>query len=172
MNGELKNLEELLLRYEANELSPEELKNLELQLSQSPELKKKADQYLLIHQFLQTRGKIESPSRFFTEKVMDGLETKSLTIHSSPRKGMMLLLGIILASGLVISLLSSGTFNNLTETIPTDYLKAPNFLKIPASVSVDIKLVINVILLTNLAIAFVVLDRTVLRPFFQKKLYQ
>src|SRR5579862_3526695 len=64
-----------------------------------------------IHFFLQNQKGLEQPSKNFTDKVMEGLHAKPSFTFFSPKNGLILLAGLIVASGLAMTLLSSGSFD-------------------------------------------------------------
>lgn len=123
-----------------------------------------------IHTILSDQKGIEHPSANFTEKVMTNLHTGRASGYFSPTQGMLLLLGLLVASGLSLALLSSSTGGQLPGLIPqeiTSFLK--NKMHLPTT-SLDMKQIINGVTAVNLILAFILLDRTVLRPLFQKRL--
>jgi len=89
----------------------------------------------------------------------------------SPRNGLFLLAGVIVAAGILMTIMGSGVFDGFKETVPLD---GPSQLQkyIQPSlhqISVNGRMIIKILVGLNLALAFVVLDRTVLKPYFQKR---
>src|SRR5882724_8475773 len=80
-------------------------------ISSNTEIKKRAEELEAVHNFLQRQNKIENPSKNFTEKVMSGLHARPAFTFLSPRNGLLLLVGLMVASGLAIVLDSSGAFD-------------------------------------------------------------
>jgi len=82
---------------------------------------------------------------------------------------LLLLAGLMVASGLAIIMVSTGSFQwhiffNL-EQIPFKN----NWMKLPTSIPIDLKLTVKLFVMVNIVIGFVLLDRTILRPIFQKR---
>src|SRR5207302_8685606 len=73
--------------------------------------KKRMEELQAVHQFFQKQKGIEQPSKNFTEKVMAGLHSKTSLAMLSPKNGLLLLLGLAIASGIAITLVSSGLFD-------------------------------------------------------------
>jgi hypothetical protein len=136
----------------------------------NPDVRKRVEELKAVHLFLQNQNHIEQPSRTFTERVMAGLHTRPSFSFLSPRNGLLLLAGLMVASGLAIMLVNSGTFDqwhaffNIGQ-IPLKY----NVVKLPATIPFDLKLAVKIFVMINVAIGFVLLDRTILRPFFQRR---
>src|SRR5258706_4678126 len=131
---------------------------------------KRLNELEAVHFFLQNRKGTEQPSKNFTDKVMEHLHTKPLFTFFSPKNGLILLAGFILASGLALTLLSSGTFDQLHTIFNFNSLPIKtDVIKIPKSIPFDLKTFVKIFVMINLAIAFILLDRTILRPIFQKR---
>lgn len=163
--------EQELLHYLDGALSPAKASALEKEVAQSAELTARLKELKAVRSFLMSKAKMEIPSRTFTQKVMEGLDTQAQPSVFSPRNGLLLLIGIVIASGLVISLLSLGVFDAnpapitiKPPAVSNDWFTLPSF-KIPFNG----KIIINTILIFNMGLAFVLLDRTILRPIFQKR---
>jgi len=164
--------EEELLRYLDGELDAEQRKSLEAEIAQSQALKNKRDELNVIHAYLMRKTALEAPSRNFTQKVMEGLETQPARSFISPRKGLLLFIGIIIASGVALVLLSSGVFDQTTTSLVVDApIKNKWMEDLSLSIPFNIKMLVNGILFLNLGLALVLLDRTILRPLFQKRTY-
>jgi hypothetical protein len=163
--------EEKLLRYLDGELTEVEVKSLLEEIRQSIELQKRLDELKAVHAILARKSNLEVPSKNFTQKVMEDLEHLPVQAKQSYRKGLMLMAGVIIASGIALMLLSSGVFDNtstslIMETPPIDnkWIQETTF-----SIPFNAKVVVNIIIFINLALALVVLDRTVLKPLFQRR---
>ncbi len=145
----------------------EKIKN---RVNSNPLLRKRAQELNTIHAYLQKQAVMAQPSKNFTERVMAGLHTQPPFTFLSPKNGLLLLFGLLIASGLAIVLASSGapdqwrTFFNFSQ-LP---LKN-NWVKLPTGVPIDLKLVVKTVVLLNVVIGLVLLDRTILRPVFQKR---
>lgn len=115
--------------------------------------------------------RIEQPSVNFTQKVMNNLHRASAVTLSLPSRNKMLMLaGILVTIGLAVLLIAGGAFNSVTsisfdqEMIPNDQIRE----YIP-TIPFNGKVVINIVILMNLALAFIILDRAVLKPWFEKR---
>jgi hypothetical protein len=150
--------------------SEPERKILEKTINENQSAQKRLKELQHIHFFLQNQKGLEQPSKNFTEKVMSGLKTDSSFTFFSPKNGLILLLGLIVASGLALALLSSGTFDQLHTMFNINSIPLKtDVVKIPTSIPFDLKLFVKVFVMINLIIALVLLDRTILRPIFQKR---
>jgi hypothetical protein len=83
----------------------------------------------------------------------------------------LLLVGVIIASGLALVLLSNGAFDQTQTTLLVDATPLKNkWMTFPSfSVPFNGKILVNSIIFLNLGLALVLLDRTILRPLFQKR---
>ncbi len=161
--------EEELLRYLDGELDSVQKTSLEAEIQGSIILKKRLHELQTVQSFLMRKATLESPSKNFTLKVMEGLDTQSVRSLFSPRKGLLLLIGVIIASGISLMLLTSGVFDTTTTSLIVDtpknkWIQDPSF-----SIPFNGKILVNGIIFLNLALALVLLDRTILRPLFQKR---
>src|SRR5882724_8534662 len=77
-------------------------------LSQNASAQKRLKELEVIHYFLQSQKGLEQPSKNFTDKVMAGLHARPAFAFFSPRKGLMLLIGLVVASALALVFLASG----------------------------------------------------------------
>ena len=165
-------LDDKLLGYLDNTLSPSEMLELQQQLEHDMALKARLDTLRKVHEALR-QLKTEEPSRNFTQAVMGKLDHYPVRTGLSIRNGILLLVGVLVATGIVSYLLSGGVFDNATSpldlntmnSLPKEYFNKP----LP-SVYLDGKLMINIIILLNLGLAWVVLDRTILRPYFKRRM--
>ena len=162
--------ETTLQRYLDGELEGPSLQQFKDELQQSPALQRRLELARPVHAFL-SKQKLESPSANFVDNVMRNLSRGAIRSYPSPRSGLMLLAGVIVASGMLAALLTAGTFDQVSGLITLDQveiLKNYSAPKLP-SFNVNGKLVMKILIGINLVLAFVVLDRTVLRPFFQRR---
>ena len=147
-----------------------ERKGLKEAIINSPLAQRRLKELETVHFFLQNKKGIEQPSKNFTDKVMEHLHTKASFTFFSPKNGLILLAGLIVASGLALTLLSSGAFDQLHTIFNFNALPIKtDVIKIPKSIPFDIKTFVKIFVMINLAIAFILLDRTILRPIFQKR---
>jgi len=139
-------------------------------ISTNAEVKKRVEELHAVHSFLQNQNKIEQPSKIFTEKVMSGLHTRQAFTFLSPRNGLLLLAGLLVASGLAVMMVSTGSFDQWHTFFNIGQIPIKNnLLKLPTSIPFDLKLTVKIFVLINVVIGFVLLDRTILRPFFQRR---
>ena len=161
--------EEELLHYIDGELGSVQKASLEAEIQGSILLKNRLQELQTVQSFLMRKATLESPSKNFTLKVMEGLDTQPVRSLFSPRKGLLLLIGVIIASGISLMLLTSGVFDSTTTSLIVDapknkWIQDPSF-----SIPFNGKILVNGIIFLNLALALVLLDRTILRPLFQKR---
>ncbi len=163
--------EEELLRYLDGEMEPSQKIKLEAELQAMPELKERLEELRTIRSFLVRKSTFETPSKTFTQKVMAGLDAQPVKSLFSPHKGLLLLMGVIIASVLALMLLSNGVFDNTSTSLLVDTTPIKNRWIEDTTFSIPFngKILVNGIIFLNLALALVLLDRTVLRPWFQKR---
>ncbi len=160
-----------LLDYLDGKLSGAEAAMLKNQLEQSIALKQRLEELRLVHSLLSATSLAE-PSKNFTQRVMNNLDhvpAKSNTL--SPRNGLILLCGIIVASAITVLLLVTGSFDVMSKPIAIDAIRLPKEIvnqSLP-SFSFSGKTLMKLLIVLNLGIAFLVLDRTVLKPYFGRK---
>jgi len=147
-----------------------ERKSLKEAIAKNPLTQKRLKELETVHFFLQNQKGLEQPSKDFTDKVMEGLHAKPSFTFFSPKNGLILLVGLIVASGLAMTLLSAGSFDQWHTIFNFNSLPVKtDVIKIPKSIPFDVKLFVKVFVMLNLAIGLVLLDRTILRPIFQKR---
>ncbi|HEV8515741.1 MAG TPA: hypothetical protein VGQ59_20805 [Cyclobacteriaceae bacterium] len=147
-----------------------ERENVNKLISSNVELKKRVEELQAVHTFLQKQSKIENPSKNFTEKVMSGLHAQPSFTFLSPRNGLLLLIGLMVASGLAMMMVSAGSFDQWNTFFNLDQIPLKNnWVKLPTSIPVDVKQVVKIFVMINIIIGFILLDRTILRPIFQKR---
>jgi anti-sigma factor RsiW len=132
-------------------------------------IKKRYDELQSVNHFLQGNN-LASPSKNFTDRVMSNLHVRPATFLLSPKNGLILLAGLLIASILALILTSSGTFDQWHGLVPFNSSPLKNkWVTLPSSVPFDIKLFVKAVVLVNAALALLLLDRTILRPYFQKR---
>jgi hypothetical protein len=164
--------EELLLRYLDGELNEEEMEMIKSQIDHSPELQNRYIELKTVHDFLSRKIQLDEPSKLFTQTVMNGLDRNpELTSHSY-KNGIYLLAGILIASSLAVMLLLNGVFNENTSSLVIDATSLQNkWMTLPTlAIPFNVKIIINGIIFLNLGIALILFDRTVLKPYFHKRL--
>ena len=162
--------EEELLRYLDGELETSHKIKLEAELQRAPDLKERLEELRVIRSFLLRKATLETPSKTFTQKVMAGLDAQPVKSFS-PGKGLLLLIGVLIASVLALMLLSNGVFDQTNTSLLVDTAPIKNkwIEETTYSIPFNGKILVNGIIFLNLALALVLLDRTVLRPIFQKR---
>jgi hypothetical protein len=170
MEEQNKSQYDILLDYLDGRLSEADKKAFELSMQSSPVLRKMVDEQRLLESSLKSI-RLEEPSAAFTQKVMEKIQEAPQTHMLSIRNGIFLLAGMIIVSLIAAYLVRSGFFDstgtlNLTNenSLLSRYIKNP----LP-SVPINSKFIINGIIILNLALGFIILDRAVLRPFFEKR---
>lgn len=159
-----------LQRYLDGELEGHALQQFKEELSKSTPLQHHLEAVRPVHDYLR-KSSLQSPSNTFVDRVMRNLSRGSVTPYPSPKNGLMLLAGVMVASGLLAVMLSAGTFDKFTSLITVeqvDILKKYQTPSLP-SFNLNVKLIMKVLIGVNLVLAFIVLDRTVLRPFFSRR---
>lgn len=128
------------------------------------------DELRAIDRYLQSLN-IEQPSVNFTQKVMGNLHRASNSLISLPsRNNILLLAGILTLVGIGVLFLAEGAFNSVTS-ITFDQTLIPNekIRDYIPSIPFNGTIVINIVILMNLALAFIILDRAVLKPWFHRR---
>lgn len=163
-----------LLNYLDGKLSDAQARDLKARLEASPALELRLHELRTIHNFL-SKGKLESPPSNFTHRVMNGLHHNPMRAGLSPKNGLLLFCGTMVAIGILSLLLAGGIFDNIGGSISLDTIPLE---KIPGSkdvfnnvapISFSGKWMINALMVLVLGLGFVLLDRTVLRPWFERR---
>lgn len=160
-----------LLAYLDGALKAEELKKLEGQIEKSEALKNRLDELRTIHKFLQDSNTLVHPSKTFTQRVLNNLDSYKAEQAISPKNGLLLLGGIVVAVGITLSLVSSGSYDSLSAPVALEDLPIKKEwlnVQLP-TLSFNVKTVMKVIMIAATALSFVLLDRTVLRPLFARR---
>ena len=162
--------DDLLLNFLDGTGSEAERDSVKKLISSNAEVKKRVEELQVVHVFLQKQNKMEHPSKNFTEKVMSNLHARPSFALLSPRNGLLLLIGLIVASGLAIMLVSSGSFDQWHAFFNIGQVPIKNnWITLPTSIPFDLKITVKIFVMINVVIGFVLLDRTILRPIFQKR---
>jgi hypothetical protein len=115
--------------------------------------------------------RIEQPSVNFTQHVMSNLQRASaVTLNLPSRNKMLMLAGLLVTIGITILLISGGAFTSMnTITLDPNIIPNDQIRKYIPSIPFNGKLIMNIVILMNLALAFIILDRAVLKPWFEKR---
>jgi anti-sigma factor RsiW len=162
--------EDKLLDYLDGNLDAIAEKQFEDEISSNVLLKTRLEELLAVNALFQNLS-LEQPSKNFTEQVMMKLDTAPASSAWSIRNGVLLLIGVLAALGAISLLLTTGIFDS-TATINLNQSELPNKIlreQLP-SFTLSGKLMINIIILLNIVLAWIVLDRTILRPYFQRRM--
>ena len=163
-------IEETLLAYVDGKLAAPELQAFEKMLSQNEEVR--ARLAVLQRSHILLKGlEAESPSKNFTSVVLGRLNHKPVVYKWSLRTGILLLTGLLIVMSIALVLLSAGVFDHTTTLDLNNVGLLQQYINqsLP-SIPLDGKLIVNTIILFNLVLAFLVLDRVILKPFFQRRL--
>ncbi len=147
------------------------LQELKQELGTSTVLQQRLEELRPVHEFLK-KNSIQSPSTQFVDRVIRNLSRGALTTYPSPKNGLMLLAGVMIASGMLAMMLTAGTFDQISGSISFEQMEPlKKYVTTPSLPQINIngKLVMNILIGINLVLAFIVLDRTILRPFFQRR---
>jgi hypothetical protein len=171
MEKKTDSIDEKLFTYLDGHMSAEEKNFFEQAMSHSPNLKaqveiqQQADAYM-------TALQIEEPSAVFAQQVMAKINQAPQSYSLSTKNGLLLLLGVLFVSLVAILLLQSGVFDATgTLNAPKELGLLSKYIKAPLpSIPINGKLIVNGIILLNLALGFVILDRAILRPYFERRM--
>jgi hypothetical protein len=162
----------LLSQYVDGTLTSDERKLVDIALQSSAAMREHLSLLKLIGQTLKdTRP--DPLAKNFTEQVMINLREYPMTATSSSwRNGILLLIGVFIAVGVALVLVGNGVFDiTITAPSPSDFEVTKPFIKNPLpAISLSGKLLVNIIIILNIALAWIVLDRTILKPLFQKRM--
>jgi hypothetical protein len=162
--------DEKLFEYMDGGLTGIEKENIEQLLRTSPALQARLEELRTLDADLRTI-KLEQPSKNFTQRVMSRLDQYPLKSPFSFRNGILLLTGVLVAIGIGSLLVAGGVFDG-TSTIDLNQTIGPvnKYIEKPIpTFNFNGKLMVNIIILLNLALAFLVLDRAILKPWFEKR---
>jgi hypothetical protein len=163
-------IDDLLLDYLAGKLQGEKLEKVKKGLSTSESLRERLEAFKLIEHSLQ-ESRLMNPNENFTQRVMNNLHRVPSTSILTPKNGLMLLLGILVAAGIGVVLVDAGLYNSLNGILALNQIEAPMGLKTPSLPSIPLngKWLVNSIIALNIGLAFLILDRTILKPLFNKR---
>ena len=160
-----------LLHYLDGTLTIKDKEELDSLLTRNTYLQIRLEELRQVHSVLASKARLEQPTKLFTEKVMSNLDRMPVRSTLSPKNGLFLLCGILVAVGVMALFLSSGVFDNMNDTISLDKLPVENkFIKNPfPTIPFNGKWMVNGILILTMGLAFVLLDRTILKPYFERR---
>lgn len=165
-------IDDMLSDYLDGNLNNMERAKIEETLQQNTEWKSRLDELRAVGSML-TETKFELPSKNFTQTVMLRLDQYPEQSGFSIRNGILLLTGVLLVIGIATVLVASGVFDNTNTRIDLNQVKlSEKLVNTPLpSFELNGKLLVNIIIVLNLGLAWIVLDRGILRPLFQKRMH-
>lgn len=164
-------LEDKLLRLIDGELNSAEIQALETELKVNEVLRARYQELRSLHSSLKTLA-IEQPSKNFTQMVMSKLDHYPRTSTNFSFRSVLLLAGVLVAIGIAAVLVSAGAFDGASTTIDLNQMElSKKYIdrSLPA-IPFNGKLIVNIIIILNLGLAWLVLDRAILKPLFQRRL--
>ncbi len=164
-------VDDMLSDYLDGNLNSSQRLEAEQAIRGNPALQERLDELRMINTLL-SQPKIEQPSPSFTDGVMNHLHQYPTSNAFSIRKGLLLLTGVLIVIGIATILLSTGAFDNTSTNIDLNQIElSRKFVKSPLpSFELDGKFIVNIIIVLNLGLAWIVLDRAILRPFFERRM--
>lgn len=163
-------IDDLLLQYLDGKLTGDKLEKIKGGLATSEELKDRLEVLKLIQSTMQENALLH-PSSNFTKRVMNNLHSIAPSPMVTPKNGLLLLVGILTAIAIGASFVDAGFYNSLNGMLSFDQIKLPSGINTPSIPSIPFngRMLVNSIIALNLALAFILLDRLVLRPFFSRR---
>jgi anti-sigma factor RsiW len=164
--------DDLLLRYIDGALNQSERQQIEKDLEQNEILRKRLEHLRSTHLLLRA-NRMDQPSKNFTQLVMMRLNHDPIRGTSFPiRNSILLLAGVLLVAIIASVLVPAGVFDNITTTIDLNQVELPKkyIERTLPSISINGKLMVNLIIMVNLVLGWIVLDRAILRPLFQRRI--
>jgi hypothetical protein len=173
MSGSKNFKREDVWRYLEHDMSEEEKNIFSEAVNADKNLREMLEEEKLI-QLHFTRIKFTEPSTEFTNLVMGKIEHAQGEFSISIKRSLLLLTGVLVVTMLTAFLVSKGIFDSpgtikLPEVNPVVNQYLPNMPE-ASRFTINNKIVVNCIIILNLMIGFVLLDRTILRPYFQKRM--
>lgn len=140
------------------------------ELRKNVDLQQRLQQLKLVDDALAT-NRVESPSKNFTSSVLSRLQHQPAKSSLSIKNSILMLLALVVMMSVAVILLSAGVFDKTTTVNLNDMSVGQKLLNqsLP-QISIDGKWLVNAIILLNLVIVFLVLDRAILKPYFQRRL--
>jgi hypothetical protein len=164
-------LEDILLDYIDGNLDALQREAIEKSIKESTDLKERYEELRLLHFNLKNQP-LFNPSRDFTSAVMNKLDQYPSRAGLSLMNGVFLLSGIFIVLAIAVVLLSQGVFDQSTSFDLNNVGLVNQYIKqtLP-SIPVNGKLIVNIIVLLNLGLAFIVLDKAILKPLFARRMH-
>lgn len=164
-------LDEKLQHYLDGVLSHDEKEAVEKLLLTDESLKEKYENLLIIDQFLRETNVVNVPGDF-TERVMNRVEALPAPQRLPIRFSLIFLMVVVTVASVAVLFVSLGMFDGAVTSVDPNALPLVDqyvFKPLP-TISFDGKILMEIMIFLNAAIALLVLDRAVLKPFFQRRL--
>ena len=163
-------LDDIILDYIDGTLDMIQRESFEKSLKENSDLRERFEEIRLVHSKLRNQSLL-NPSPDFTSIIMTKLDQHPSRAGLSLMNGVLLLIGIFVVLSIALVLLSKGVFDESTSFDLNNIGLVNQYIKqnLP-SIPVNGKLIVNMIVLLNLGLAFIVLDRAILKPFFTKRM--
>ncbi|HEX6227175.1 MAG TPA: hypothetical protein VFZ52_22305 [Chryseolinea sp.] len=164
-------LDDMLSDYLEGNLTKADNEKIERGLKENRAWQVRYEELKRVHSLL-AQTAIEHPSKNFTASVMSKLSQYQAPRDFPLRNSILLLMGVLVAIGITTFLLAGGAYDNSNTSIDLNQLAIPkNITKTPLpSFEFSGKTIVNGVIILNLAIAWILLDRAILKPFFQKRI--
>ena len=164
-------IDDMLLDYLDGNLSNTDREKVEQDLRQNPVGRSRLEELRQVTSTLMDT-KIELPSKNFTNVVMSKLDQYPAQSGLSIRNGIFLLIGVLIAVGIVSFLTATGTFDATSNIDLNQVELSKKLIKTPLpAFKFSSKLLVNIVIILNLGIAWMVLDRLILRPLFRRRMH-
>jgi hypothetical protein len=163
--------DDALLHYLDGTLNPIERERIERALQHNPVLRTRLEQFDMVTSGLR-ESRLQTPSKNFTLSVMSKLDQYPSRQGISVRNGILLLIGVLITAVIASVLVSAGVFDNAVTNIDlNDVDISKKYINTPLpAVQYSGKLIVNIIIFLNLGLGWLVLDRVILKPFFQRRM--
>lgn len=161
--------EDILQDYLDGRLQASQRMDVESMPERDPELQERLRELREVDTLLRSLHP-EQPSVSFTDKIMLKLESSTEEKPLPIRNGILLLAGMMILIVISAALLSAGVFAQPVTIDLPPAAQLSQYIRPIQSIPVDGELIMNVILFSNIVLAFFVLDRTILKPLFQRRL--
>lgn len=165
--------DDALLHYLDGTLNPLERERIERELQHNTVWQTRLEQLRTVASGLRETS-LDMPSKNFTLSVMSKLDQYPATSRQgiSVRNGIFLLAGVLVTAIIASILVSAGVFDNAVSSIDLNNVElTKKYINTPLpSFQYSGKLLVNIIIFLNLGLGWIVLDRVILKPFFQRRM--
>jgi anti-sigma factor RsiW len=159
-----------LFEYIDGGLKGAEKDSIEQLLKKSPALQARLEELRTLDTNLRAMKAMVEPSKNFTQRVMSKLDQYPVRSNITFRNGIFLLAGVLVAIGIGSLLVAGGVFDGTSSIDLNQTILSNKYLQKPLpTFNINGKLMVNIIILLNMALALLVLDRTILKPWFERR---